>query len=79
MKTESGPALAGRKPGAFEMKVRLACGALLGLAVGLGICVSLSPVSALGACILVGIIVVACGTCAARFGDSFWADLRWLK
>lgn len=79
MKTESEPALAGRKPDAFEMKVRFACGALLGLAVGLGMCVSRSPLSALGACILVGVVVLACGTCAARFGDSFWANLRWLQ
>lgn len=79
MKTESGPALAVRKPDAFELKVRFACGALFGLAVGLGICVSLSPLSALGACILVGVVVLVCGICAARFGDSFWANLRWLQ
>lgn len=79
MKTESGPALAGRKPDAFEMKVRFACGALLGLAVGLGLCVNLSPLSALATCILVGAAVLACGICAARFGDNFWANLRWLR
>lgn len=79
MKTESGPTLAGRRPDAFEMKVRFACGALLGLAIGLGMCVSLSPLGALGACILVGLVVVACGICAARFGDNFWANLRWLQ
>jgi hypothetical protein len=79
MKTESGPALAGRKPDAFEMEVRFGCGALLGLAVGVGICVSVSPLSTLGACILVGVVVLASGICAARFGDSFWANLRWLQ
>ncbi|MDM0021631.1 hypothetical protein [Variovorax saccharolyticus] len=79
MKIESGPTLAGRKPDAFEMKVRFACGALLGLVVGLGMCVGLSPLSTLGACVLVGIAMVACGVSAAHFGDSFWANLRWLQ
>ena len=79
MKTESRPTLAGRKPDAFEMKARFACGALLGLAVGLGMCVSLSPLSTPGACILVDVAVTACGVCAVRLGDRFWATLRWLR
>lgn len=79
MKTEAAPTLAGRKPDAFEMKVRFGCGALLGLVVGLGMCVSLSPLSTLGACMLVGFAVAACGVGAAYFGDSFWASLRWLR
>lgn len=79
MKIESEPTLAGRTPDAFELKVRFAFGALLGLAVGLGSCVGLSPLSPLGACLLVGIAVAACGAGAAYFGDSFWANLRWLQ
>lgn len=79
MKIESGPALAGRKPDAFEMMVRFGCGALLGLVVGLGMCVSLSPLSTLGACMVVGFAVAVCGVGAAYFGDSFWANLRWLQ
>jgi hypothetical protein len=79
MKTESPPTLAGRKPDAFEMKVRLGCGALLGLVVGLGMCVSLWPLSTLGACMLMGVTVAACAVCAAQFGDSFWSNLRWLQ
>ena len=79
MKTESGPTLAARKPDAFEMKVRFGCGALLGLVVGLGTCVSLSPLSTLGACVLVGFAIAACGVGAAQFGDRFWANLRWLR
>ena len=69
----------GRTPDAFEIKVRFGCGALLGLVVGLGMCVGLSPLSTLGACMLVGIPVVACGASAACFGDSFWAHLHWLR
>lgn len=79
MKIESRPTLAGRKPDAFEMKVRLGCGALLGLVIGIGMCIGLSPLSTLGACMLVGIAVAACGVGAAYFGDSFWASLRWFQ
>ncbi len=79
MKIESGPTPPGRTPDAFEMKVRFGCGALLGLVVGLGMCVGLSPLSTLGAYVLVGIAVAACGGGAAYFGDSFWANLRWLR
>ncbi len=79
MKIESGPTLAGRTPDAFEMKVRFGCGALLGPVVGLGMCVGLSPLSILGACMLVGITTAACGVGAAYLGDSFWANLRWLQ
>jgi hypothetical protein len=76
METESRPTLAVRKPDAFEMKVRLACGALLGLVVGMGMCVSLWSLSTLGACMLTGFAMAACAACAARFGDSFWSHLR---
>jgi hypothetical protein len=79
METESRPTLAGRKPDAFEIKVRLVCGALLGVVIGLGMCVSLWPLSSLGACMLVGFAIAACAVGAARFGDSFWASLRWLR
>jgi hypothetical protein len=79
MKIESGPTLPGRTPDAFEMKVRFGCGALLGLVVGLGMCAALSPLSTLGACMLVGIAVVACGIGATCFGDRFWANIRWLQ
>jgi hypothetical protein len=79
MQNESGPTLAGRKTDAFELKVRFGCGALLGLAVGLGLCVSLWPLSTLGACLLVVVAVAACGAGAAKFGDRFWAHLRWLQ
>lgn len=79
MKTETEPTLVARRPDAFERKVRFACGALLGLTVGLGMCVRLSPLSTLGACILVGTAAAGCGFCAARFGDNFWASLRWLQ
>jgi hypothetical protein len=79
MKIESRSALAGRTPDAFEMKVRFGCGAMLGLIVGLGMCVGLAPLSTLNACMLVGIAVATCGICAAYFGDSFWANLRWLQ
>ncbi len=79
MKTESEPKLTGRKPDAFEMKVRFGCGALLGLVVGLGMCVSLSPLGALGACMLVAFAMAGCGAAAVCFGDRFWAHLRWLR
>jgi len=79
MKIESGPDLAGRKPDAFEMKLRFACGALLGLLVGLGICVRVWPLGAVGVTLLVGGAMVICAVCAARFGDRFWAQLHWLR
>lgn len=79
MKTEPDPTPTGRRPDAFEMKVRFGCGALLGLVVGLGMCVRLWPLSAFFACVLVVFAIVACGIGAARFGDRFWAQLRWLQ
>lgn len=70
---------AGRRVDAFEWRVRFGCGAVLGLVVGLGLCVRLWPLGVLGACALVGVAMVACGLCAASWGDSFWAQLRWLQ
>ena len=79
MKTESAPVPAGRRPDAFEMRVRFCCGALLGLLVGLGLCVRLWPLGFVAMCALVSIAVVACGMGAARLGDRFWAGLRWFQ
>ncbi|MGO4396076.1 hypothetical protein AB4Z46_32445 [Variovorax sp. M-6] len=79
MKIESGPTAVGRQVDAFEMKVRLGCGALLGLVVGLGLCIRLWPLSTFGACLLVACSILACGFGAARYGDRFWANLRWLQ
>ena len=79
MKTESRPVLAGRQPDAFEMRVRFRCGALLGLVVGLGLCVRLWPLGIFAVCMLVTVAVVACGMGAARLGDRFWAGLRWFQ
>jgi hypothetical protein len=61
------------------MKVRFGCGALLGLVAGLGMCVSLWPLDTFGACMVMVLAIAACGTCAAWFGDRFWANLRWLQ
>ncbi|MDM0078950.1 hypothetical protein QTH90_31415 [Variovorax sp. J2P1-59] len=61
------------------MKVRFGCGALLGLVVGLGMCIILSLLRTMGACALVVFAIVGCGVSAAYFGDSFWANLRWLR
>jgi len=36
------------------------------------LCVGPSLLSTLGACMLVGIAVAACGVCAAYLGDSLW-------
>lgn len=79
MKIEPKPSPAGRTPDAFEIKLRFVCGALLGLVIGLGMCVGLWPLSTLGVCMLLVITVVACGAGAAYFGDRFWAHLRWLQ
>ena len=79
METQRRPPPEGRKADAFEIKVRLVCGALLGLVVGLSMCVSLWPLGTVGACMLVGFAIAACAVGAARFGDSFWASLRWLR
>ncbi|MDM0076352.1 hypothetical protein QTH90_18225 [Variovorax sp. J2P1-59] len=79
MKVESGPVPTGRKPDAFEMRVRFICGALFGLVVGVGLCVSLWPLGVLGLSALVALAVVGCGLGAARFGDRFWARVRWLQ
>lgn len=77
--TKPRPAPLGRQVDAFERKVRFGCGALLGLVVGLGLCVRLWPLSrfAMGGVVLLAI--VACGVCAVRWGDRFWARLRWLQ
>lgn len=69
---------AGRQVDAFERRLRFGCGALLGGVVGLGLCVKLWPASMLGAGILVVLSIALCGACAARWGDRFWAHLRWL-
>jgi len=61
------------------MKVRGVCGALLGLLVGLGMCVRLWPLSIIGACVMVALAAIVCGLAAVRFGDGFWAKLRWLQ
>lgn len=79
METPRGAAPAGREADAFELRLRFGCGAVLGLVVGLGLCVRLWPLSTLGACALVSLAVLACGVCAARWGDRFWAHLRWLQ
>lgn len=79
MKTESAPVLTGRHPDAFEMRVRFCCGALLGIIVGLGLCVRLWPLGIFAVCTLLILAVVGCGVSAARFGDRFWANLRWLS
>jgi hypothetical protein len=79
MKIEPASTFTERKADAFELQLRFACGALLGLVVGLGMCVRLWPLGAFGACMLVATTVVACGVCAARYGDKFWAQLRWLQ
>jgi hypothetical protein len=79
MKIEPRSTFTGRKPDAFELKIRFACGALLGIVVGLGMCARLWPLSTFEACVLVVLAVAACGFCAARFGDRFWANLRWLQ
>jgi hypothetical protein len=42
-------------------------------------CVSLWPLSTLGAWMLVGFAVAVCGVGAAYFGDTFWANFRWLR
>ena len=64
---------------AFERKVRFGCGALLGLVVGLGLCVRLWPLSGLAMGAVLLLAIVACGACAVRWGDRFWARLRWLQ
>lgn len=69
----------GRQVDAFERKVRFGCGALLGLVLGLGLCVRLWPLSAFAMGALVLLVIVACGLCAVRWGDRFWAHLRWLQ
>ena len=79
MRIESGPTPVGRQIDSFEMKVRFGCGALLGLVVGLGLCVRLWPLSIFGVCLLVAASIMACGLGAARYGDRFWAKLRWLQ
>lgn len=79
MKVEPRSTFTGRKADAFELKIRFACGALLGLVVGLGTCARLWPLGTFGTCVLVALTVAACGFCAARFGDRFWAHLRWLQ
>ncbi|MDM0032817.1 hypothetical protein QTI33_11850 [Variovorax sp. J22P271] len=79
MKIESGPMPAGRRPDAFETRLRFCCGALLGLLVGLGMCVKLWPLGIFAVCALLTLAVVACGMGAARLGDRFWAGLRWLQ
>lgn len=79
--TETAPRTApeGRKVDAFERSVRFGCGAVLGLLVGLGACVRLWPLSPFAMGMVVVLAVAACGACAVRWGDRFWAHLRWLQ
>lgn len=78
MKTKSQPELEDRTADVFGMTVRFVCGALLGLVFGVGVCVTIWPLSIFGACTLVVFAIAVCGICAAQFGDKFWANLRWM-
>ena len=70
---------AGRKPDALELKVRMACGALFGLVLGVGCCIASWPLNGLGACASIMFAMIACGWCAMRFGDGFWMALKWFR
>lgn len=79
MKTKPLSTPPGREVDAFEWWLRFACGALLGLVVGLGFCVRLWPLGLVGACLLVLGAMAVGGFCAARWGDDFWARIRRLQ
>jgi hypothetical protein len=70
-----------RQPDPLERKVRLACGGLLGLGVGLvaWLWYGLSP---MGGILLTLVLVVLCANFALKYGDSFWHEalraMRWL-
>jgi hypothetical protein len=68
-------------PDALERKVRVGCGALLGLVVALLLLLQWAYLS-MGA--MVFILLVSVGTCAwlaLRYGDEFWREMlkaiRW--
>jgi hypothetical protein len=63
-----------REPDPFERGVRLVCGALLGLVLGLWGSLRLRLPLWAGVGVTVGLIVV-CASGARKYGDQFWYDI----
>jgi hypothetical protein len=65
------------RPDAFELTLRYACGGLLGLVMGCGLCISFWPIGAVAALALVAASIATCAVCAAKYGDELWVRLKW--
>jgi CHASE2 domain-containing sensor protein len=59
-------------PDAFERRVRLVCGGILGLVLGVLVCLYVRPLSMPMNLGVVLASVVACAFGALRYGDKFW-------
>ncbi|AKJ30164.1 hypothetical protein [Caldimonas brevitalea] len=67
------------KPDPLEQKVRLVCGALLGVLVAGGMFLEFGPFDAAGTVVLVLVCILGCALGALQGGDRFWtAFLRLL-
>jgi Flp pilus assembly protein TadB len=68
-------------PDALERKIRIGCGALLGLVAALFFILRWAYLSAGVAVVVVLLSVCVCAWLALRYGDEFWREmlkaLRW--
>lgn len=68
------------EPDELEIKIRYVCGALLGLALGLFLCLHLWPTTKLTCVAVVAASVSLTAVLARQFGDIFWiAFLKSIK
>lgn len=67
----------GIRPDATELRLRFACGAVLGALAGIVTAWQLGFDSMHAAIITAAVASVIAGLLARHFGDSFWASVRW--
>ena len=66
-----------RKPTRLEKNLRMGCGSVRGLVLGLSIGVRWYPTQT-GLALAVIACVIGCAWCALKFGDRFWVNWsRW--
>lgn len=68
------------EPDVLEIRIRYVCGALLGLVLGLFICLDLWPTTKITCAAVVAASASLTAILARHFGDSFWiAFLKSMK
>jgi len=62
-------------PDAYEKKIRIGCGALLGICVGLYVAVLLLELEFGWTCVVVVLVAAVCARMALVHGHGFWFNL----